>query len=78
MTMHRKGRDCNPDFAGATAALERAALRARELARATGTDLIVQRDGKLVRVPPQDIELPVEDVPKAESQAEPTKDPRSK
>ena len=37
---------------GATAALKRAALRARELARQTGTRIVVMRDGELVKETP--------------------------
>jgi len=44
---------------GATAALERAAQRARELARKTGTKVVVIRDGELVKETP--------DEPKSES-----------
>lgn len=40
------------DFSGATAALRRAAARARELAEQTGTDLVVVRAGRLVRLTP--------------------------
>ncbi len=36
------------DMQAAPAALLRAALRARELARQTGTPLVIVRDGKLV------------------------------
>ncbi len=39
-------------------ALRRARLRAIEVARATNTCLVVYRDGKIVRIPPE--ELPVE------------------
>lgn len=39
---------------GATAALERAARRARELARQTGTKIVVIRDGELVKEAPAD------------------------
>ncbi len=40
---------------GVEAALSRAAQRARELARQTGTCIVVMRDGKLVEeVPPPD------------------------
>lgn len=39
---------------GATAALKRAAQRARELARQTGTKIVVMRDGKLVKETPAD------------------------
>ena len=37
-------------------ALVRAAQRARELARRNGVHLVVCRDGKIVRVPPEQIE----------------------
>lgn len=41
------------DMQKATAALIRAGKRAKELARMTGTEYVVVRDGKLVReVPP--------------------------
>lgn len=40
--------DPDPDFAGVEAALERAAKRAREIARETGTAVVYERDGKLV------------------------------
>ena len=40
------------DVAGATAALYRAARRAHEIARDTGTKVIVEKDGKLVRMDP--------------------------
>jgi hypothetical protein len=33
---------------GATAAMKRAAKRAREIARQTGTYIVVMRDGKLI------------------------------
>ena len=43
----------DPDMQNATAALIRAAKRARELAAQTGTEIVVIRDGKLVReIPP--------------------------
>ncbi|MDP2818138.1 MAG: hypothetical protein Q8O29_07620 [Polaromonas sp.] len=38
---------------GALQALRRAAVRARQVAEQTGTDLIVVRSGQVVRVPPQ-------------------------
>lgn len=41
------------DFKGSLVAIKRAALRARQLADQTGTDLIVVRSGQLVRVPPR-------------------------
>jgi hypothetical protein len=46
--------DANADFRGSLAAIKRAAVRARQLAEQTGTDLIVVRGGKVVRVPPKE------------------------
>ena len=42
------------DVNGALKALRRAAVRARQVAEQTGTDLIVVRSGQIVRVRPQD------------------------
>jgi hypothetical protein len=39
----------DPDMQGAAAALVRAAKRARKLAAQTGTEIVVMRDGKLIR-----------------------------
>ena len=39
------------DIEGALNALRRAAIRARQIAEQTGTDLIVVRAGQVVRVP---------------------------
>ena len=44
-----KSRATDPDFAGTEDALRRAALRARETARSTGTPLVIWRDGKVVK-----------------------------
>lgn len=41
----------DPDLALSFQAMRRAAQRARELAAQTGTDLIVQRNAKMERVP---------------------------
>ena len=41
------------DLRGSLAAIQRAALRARQIAEQTGTDLIVVRAGQVVRVPPK-------------------------
>ena len=41
------------DIEGSLKALRRAAVRARQIAQQTGTDLIVVRAGQVVRVPPQ-------------------------
>ena len=40
------------DLKGSLRAIRRAALRARQVAQQTGTDLIVVRSGQVVRVPP--------------------------
>ena len=40
----------NADFKGAQAAIRRAAQRARQVAQQTGTDLIVIRAGRVVRL----------------------------
>ncbi len=45
----------DPDMQKATAALIRAAKRARELAQQTGTEFVVVRDGKLIREIPQSV-----------------------
>ncbi|MDD5332321.1 MAG: hypothetical protein PHS32_01130 [Rhodoferax sp.] len=41
------------DIEGSLKALRRAAVRARQLALQTGTDLIVMRSGQVVRASPQ-------------------------
>lgn len=55
-----RGLPANADAAlkGSYAALLRAAQRAREVARQTGTDLVVVRDGKIVRITPDGKLLP--------------------
>ncbi len=40
------------DLKGSLAAMRRAALRARQVAQQTGTDLIVHRGGKVIRIKP--------------------------
>jgi hypothetical protein len=47
----------NPDMQAAPQALLRAARRAREIARQTGTRLIVVRDGVLMEIDPDSPEL---------------------
>ena len=44
--------DADAALKGSFAALRRAALRAREVARQTGTDLVVVRDGRIVCISP--------------------------
>jgi hypothetical protein len=45
--------EANADVRGSMAAIKRAAIRARQVADQTGTDLIVMRSGKVVHVPPK-------------------------
>ena len=45
--------DADADLRGSLLAIRRAALKARQVAEQTGTDLIVVRSGQVVRVPPQ-------------------------
>lgn len=45
--------DVSPLLKGSLAALRRAAQRARKVAQQTGTDLVVVRDGKVIRVSPE-------------------------
>ena len=45
------------DLRGSYVAIQRAALQARLLAVQTGTDLIVFREGRIVRVSPKDLDL---------------------
>jgi hypothetical protein len=47
----------NADLRGSYVAIQRAAQQARLLAVQTGTDLIVFRQGQIVRVSPKDIDL---------------------
>jgi hypothetical protein len=65
------------DMDGALAALKRAAKRARLIAAQTGTEIVVRRDGKLIREFPSMSEFEKEDVPnqqvRAESATESTK-----
>ena len=46
------------DLRGSLQAIRRAALKARQVAQQTGTDLIVVRSGQVVRVPPQQKTIP--------------------
>ncbi len=45
----------DPDIRDSFAALKRAALKARYVARKTGTSLVVHRNGKTVKIDPSDI-----------------------
>ena len=45
----------DPDLRNVDAALKRAALRAREIAKQSGTKLVVNRGGKTVLIDPEDL-----------------------
>lgn len=45
----------DPDLRASMAAMGRAAELARKTAIQTGTNLIVMRNGKIVRIPPQEL-----------------------
>jgi hypothetical protein len=45
----------DPALRGSLTALRRAAEEARRIALQTGTDLIVFRNGKITRIPPQEL-----------------------
>ena len=63
MTMKDISTAKDPDVRNALVALKRAARMARETAIATGTSLVIMRDGKIVHVPPDELirELEEED-----------------
>jgi len=47
----------DPDLRGSLPAIRRAALRAREMARQTGTCLVFcEPDGKVIRITPEELE----------------------
>ena len=43
----------DPDMVGSEAAMKRAALRAREIARKHGTAIVTKKDGKIVKEYPK-------------------------
>lgn len=43
----QKKRERDPDFIGAEIALKRAARKAREIARKTGTAIVIMKNGKI-------------------------------
>ena len=49
----------DPVLRGSLAALRRAAIEARRIALQTDTDLIVFRNGQIVRMPPKELAEPV-------------------
>jgi hypothetical protein len=71
-----KPEECGPkdeDMENVTVALVRAAKRARRLAQQTGTNIVVVRNGKLVKEVP-----PSEDTKDAQSAQERSRMPRSR
>ena len=54
MTGEEIAKSGNPTLTGAYAALKRAAIRAREVARATNTYIVIKKDGKIVKLYPGD------------------------
>lgn len=55
-------KSADADMQAVPIALMRAAQRARELARQTGTKLVVVQDGKLVELDPDAMDVVVEEV----------------
>ncbi len=51
----------DPDIRASFAALKRASLRARDIEKKTGTALIVNRNGKTVKIDPSDEPKPNSD-----------------
>jgi hypothetical protein len=47
----------NPDLRASMAALQRASLQARKTAIQTGTHLVIVKDGKLLRIPAEELRL---------------------
>ncbi len=50
MTQHELSKAKNPDLRGSLAAMQRAAELARKTAIQTGTEIVVVRNGQLVRI----------------------------
>jgi len=53
----------DPDLRNADIAMKRAAVRAREIAKETGTLLVVNTGGKTVLISPDDIDDSIDDDP---------------
>lgn len=53
----RESKLANPDMQAAPGALRRAADHAREIARQTGTKLVIVRNGVIMEVDPDDADL---------------------
>lgn len=55
MTRHELSRARNPDLRASLAAMQRAAELARQAAMQTDTAIVVVQDGKLVRIPAEEL-----------------------
>ena len=55
MTMKNIEEANDPDLRASAAAMRRAAVAARKTAIQTGTHLIIVKDGKLIRIPAQEL-----------------------
>ena len=53
MTMKNIQEAKDPDLRASAAAMQRAAAQARRTAIETGTNLVIVKDGKLIRIPAQ-------------------------
>jgi hypothetical protein len=58
MTQNDLSRATNPDLRASMIAMRRAAAMARETAIRTGTEIVVVRDGKPVRIPAEQLREP--------------------
>ena len=56
MNSPRMGLPRDPELRKSADALRRAALRAREIARQTGTDIVINQGGKVLHVSPDDLD----------------------
>jgi hypothetical protein len=56
-------RSKSADIRNSMAAMKRAAKRARVIGKATATGIVVQRDGCLVQLPAEDIEIDLPNSP---------------
>ena len=54
----------DPDLRNVEAALKRAAVRAREIAKASGTKLVVNRGGKTILIDPEELPDSIEEASK--------------
>lgn len=66
----------DPDLRGIAPALERAALRARELARQTGTAVVISRDGVIEHLWPGQADEAIGQLTPAPAHSKPSTDGR--